>query len=82
MVDCPECDGAGNGCTHCVDGDRSLHTCPRASLPAQICDFLHYFDLLEKGLPPVAGGALNQAASFNQATRFFRQQQAFWQKPA
>jgi len=37
--------------------------------------------MLENGLPPIAGGALNQSASFNQAVRFFRKEIARWMKP-
>ena len=35
-------------------------------------------ELYEKGLPPVAGGALDQAAAFVDAVRFVWAEQARW----
>lgn len=35
-------------------------------------------ELYEKGLPPVAGGALDQANVFVEAARFVWSEQAYW----
>jgi len=44
--------------------------CPRADLPPIVWDVLTYADLFAKGLPPDAGGAMDQAAAFVEAARW------------
>lgn len=61
----------GRGCQACGERGRvDVTGCPRADLPPIVWDLLTYADLYRKGLPPVAGGALDQAAAFVEAARF------------
>jgi hypothetical protein len=39
---------------------------------------IEYADLYEKGLPPVAGGALDQCHAFTDACRFIWREQRHW----
>lgn len=41
---------------------------------------MKYARLYEKGLPPVAGGALDQAAAFVEACDFIWQEEMYWKK--
>jgi hypothetical protein len=40
-----------------------------------VVDSLDVFDLYEKGLPPIAGGTLDQSVSFIRAARFFESEE-------
>lgn len=73
-VKCPECDGAGD-CPHCVDGFFTLEGCPNryCSDMNSVC---HMAELFNNGMPPVAGGALDQSASFLAAERRIRLEDA------
>ena len=44
--------------------------CPVGDLPGIVWDTLEAAELLRKGLPPVAGGMLDQARAFVDAVRF------------
>lgn len=63
-MECPACNG--QGCDECTDGSVRITGCPnrycRDVIPA-----INLIDLFEKGLPPVAGGALDQSAWFLEA---------------
>jgi len=66
---CPECDE--RGCPECgVRGSFTVDVCPLAFAGREIFEVLFYADLFKRGLPPVAGGALDQSAWFTQAAHF------------
>lgn len=67
-IECPVCDGCG--CSECTEGSFELDGCPNAFC-SKIITSIDLIDLFEKGLPPVAGGVMDQSASFIQAARFF-----------
>lgn len=71
---CPICDE--QGCKACNEsGYFELTQCGR-KYAAEMGELVHYADLYEKGLPPVAGGALDQSAWFTDAA------QCFWHEKA
>lgn len=45
-----------------------------------IWEALEFADLYKKGLPPVAGGALDQVKVFVDACRMIFAEQAFWKR--
>jgi hypothetical protein len=70
-VKCPSCNGAGDDCKHCDDGFFVVDGCPNRFC----CDMdqtVHMAELFNRGMPPVAGGALDQSASFLEAERCIR----------
>ena len=54
--------------------------CPLEYITDDIWLVLAYVELYEKGLAPVAGGALDQAQSFIEAATFAMAERAFWKK--
>ena len=65
LIECPECGGAG--CDECGgQGEFELTECPQA-YAAEMAEVLHYAVMYEKGLPPVAGGTLEQTHWFTTA---------------
>lgn len=78
-IECTACNGSGmqgteehkKPCDQCQDGVFRVQGCPN-----RYCDgmgqFIELVDLFDEGLPPVAGGALDQAASFLEAARRFK----------
>ena len=53
----------GLGCDECEDGYFAIAGCPNAYV-RRLLPALRLADMYEKGLPPIAGGTLDQAASF------------------
>ena len=47
-------------------------------MPAEVFEFIKYAELYEKGMPPVAGGSLDQAKNFIDAAAFVFSEQAKW----
>lgn len=74
---CMRCSGAG-----CEDCDRTgriqITGCPLEQIGEDVWRVIEYAELYEKGLPPVAGGALDQAHCFIEAARFIMQEQRYW----
>ena len=58
--------GGGGQCALCGGTGRlRLTQCPQTAVPCEVWDLWELADLyLEHGLPPVAGGALDQTDSF------------------
>jgi hypothetical protein len=74
---CLNCDGSG--CEKCeFQGTEKITDCPLTLVTNDIWEALFYSDLYEKGLPPVAGGVLNQVAVFTQAFYFIQQEKNYW----
>jgi len=68
-IECPLCNGGG--CGECEDrGAFVVEGCPNDFCQG-IGPSITLFDLFEKGLPPIVGGALDQSVSFVQAAAFF-----------
>jgi hypothetical protein len=57
-----------------------LTSCPKLAVSGEIIEFIRFADLLDKGLPPVGGGALNQTASFNDALRMLKSEEGHWKE--
>lgn len=76
-MDCPAC--GGKGCRHCgPDGLLHVTDCPLHVVPDEAWQLLRLARLYEKGLPPVAGGALDQAAAFVEACDFVWNEEKYW----
>lgn len=71
-IECPVCDG--HGCSECKDGAFELDGCPN-QFCSSVVTSIDLFELFDKGLPPVAGGVLDQSASFIRAASIFRSEQ-------
>ena len=56
-------------------GEWELTTCPEHVLGGGVMELVSLADLFERGLPPVAGGTLDQAAWFVEAAEFWRSEQ-------
>lgn len=67
--DCPACGGTGKW---------ELKECPKKFVTSDVWEAIELAELFAKGLPPVAGGVLDQANSFVEAARFIFAEQAFW----
>jgi len=76
--DCPLC--GGDGCEHCdkATGRFALTACPLQYVTGDVWRAIEYATLYAKGLPPVAGGALDQARQFVQAARRIWAEEALW----
>ena len=62
-IECNRCNGGG--CQACdKNGWWLLTSCPQQLIDGDMCDLLNLADLYEKGLPPIAGGALDQSKAF------------------
>jgi hypothetical protein len=72
-IECPSC--SGEGCDECRLGQVSITGCPN-SYCTSVVSVTGLVDLFEKGLPPVGGGALDQAVWFIEAARFLRNDEA------
>lgn len=67
------------GCGACNDAGRfELAECPTAYVDSEIWNAMEYAKLYEKGLPPVAGGSLDQSHWFTAACRAIWNEQAYW----
>jgi hypothetical protein len=60
-IDCPQC--GGEGCQACDKGAFKVIGCPNQYC-REITGTIELIELFKKGLPPVAGGSLDQAAWF------------------
>lgn len=67
-IECPVCDGSG--CDECEEGFFTLTQCPNTFCNSVVTT-LDVIDMWNKGLPPVAGGVLDQSASFVKAVHWF-----------
>ena len=76
-----ECVGCGGlGCDECGGvGSVDIADCPMNLIDRRTQEFIEYAELyIDHGLPPVAGGSLDQAASFLAGCRFVAGEIAFW----
>lgn len=75
---CPNCEG--RGCSECKDGEISITYCPLNLITGDVWQLIQFAELYEKGLPPIAGGALDQAKVFVDAAMFVMSEKAYWKK--
>lgn len=69
-IACTRCDE--NGCEDCGQlGYVELPGCPKKYAGKEMADLVMYAELMQKGLPPVTGGVLDQSASFIEAATFY-----------
>lgn len=74
--ECPGCDGFG--CGECEGGRFDLTECPVEYAGRDAFETAAFAGLFEKGLPPLAGGALDQMQAFLDAARFVWGEEAEW----
>lgn len=75
-VACPSCHEAG--CERCTGlGYFSLTTCPVQFVDDDCSELIRLAVLFEMGLPPVAGGVLDQSHWFVEACAFLWAEQAY-----
>ena len=76
-LECVRCGGDKDDCPECKGtGIFTVTRCPLDEVTQDVWDALDYADLYEKGLPPIAGGALDQAYAFTQACSFIWSEKA------
>jgi hypothetical protein len=76
-MECLCCGGAG--CGECSDsGLIKITDCPLKVVSDDVWEVIGYAELYEKGLPPVAGGALDQCRNFIDAANFIFQEKQYW----
>lgn len=76
-MDCPACEGGG--CPVCRgSGWIEVTACPLTVLPPEVWEVLDLAETFRRGLPPVAGGVLDQSAWFVAAARFVWAEQDRW----
>lgn len=74
---CPVCQD--RGCSECVGRGRiDIGCCPLDYVTGEINDLLDYVELFEKGLPPVAGGTLDQSKNFLIVADLIFKEQRIW----
>ena len=77
-IDCPTC--GGDGCEECKNGKVIVDGCPLELVPRPVWALLDMAALYRRGLPPVAGGALDQAQAFLDAVQFAWAEMALWRR--
>ncbi len=71
---CPICNGAG--CDECDDGFTIMTDCPLLYIGNDASMYMRFTRLFDKGMPPIAGGVLDQANKFIEAVEYISQQEA------
>jgi len=77
-----ECVGCGGkGCDECEQMGRwTITTCPLELITSDVWEMIMLAGLFEKGLPPVAGGVLDQAKIFVETATFIFREQNYWKQ--
>jgi len=74
-IACPACNEAG--CDDCGEtGYVEITDCPKRCIDAGLLRAIRMADLMKQGLPPVAGGVLDQSAWFVSVYEAFRAEEA------
>lgn len=80
-VDCPtkeeplrfRCfDCGGSGCDSCKNGDIFIDQCPKRMIDLNTSELLKYSDHFHNGIPPVAGGMMDQTKYAMEAFGFIK----------
>jgi len=70
---------SGSGCEECNNqGTVEITQCPLELVTPDVWEIIRLVEFYEKGLPPVAGGTLNQAKVFNDAAMFVMKEKNYW----
>ncbi len=70
-LECVRCGGDKDDCPECKGtGIFTVTQCPLDEVDADVFDLIDDAELFEKGLPPVAGGTLDQCDWFVDACKF------------
>ena len=77
---CPACGGSAAGCGECDAGRIEITQCPLECIDEDVWKIIMLAELFEKGLPPVAGGTLDQAKVFVEAAYFIFREQNYWKR--
>jgi hypothetical protein len=73
-IACPTCEEAG--CDDCGgSGYFEVTDCPKSLIDRETLRAIRMADLMRQGLPPVAGGVLDQSAWFVSFYELFRSEQ-------
>jgi len=76
---CVTCEG--NGCRKCNGTGRiEITGCPLGIITLESWEFITFAKLYEKGLPPIAGGSLDQAKGFVNGCSFVFNEIEYWKK--
>jgi len=76
-MQCINCQG--KGCEECGgDGRVDITACPLDIITADVWEVIRMAGFFEKGLPPVAGGVLDQAENFVAAAEFIFAEQKYY----
>ncbi len=74
-IACPTCNEAG--CDDCGEtGYVEITDCPKRCIDAGLLRAIRMADLMKQGLPPVAGGVLDQSSWFVSVYEAFRSEEA------
>lgn len=76
-MDCANC---ADGCDACRGGQVYFDRCPLEIISWRDWNLMEYAELYKKGLPPLAGGALDQAACFVAACNYIYFEQQSWKR--
>jgi hypothetical protein len=69
IEDCPGCGGGGQ---------MKITECPEKLITPDVWEMIELAGFYKKGLPPVAGGVLDQAHSFIEAAGFIFSEENYW----
>jgi hypothetical protein len=72
----------GKGCDECQNkGTINITDCPLEIITLDVWEIIEMANLyIEHGLPPVAGGQLEQTAGFLDAARFITNEKKHWEE--
>ena len=78
-MECVAC--GGGGCGACNEtGRERIEQCPLEIITEDVWRVIKFAELYEKGLPPIAGGALDQAHNFIEASLIVFNETQYWKK--
>jgi hypothetical protein len=72
-MECISCDGVG--CEDCIEGRVQISGCPKKYC-REVVPAISLIDLFQKGLPPIAGGTLDQSVWFIEAAKILGYEEA------
>ena len=67
-MNCPICNG--KDCDDCDDGIIKIEQCPLEYIGYVTCKYIKMVEMFDKGLPPIAGGVLDQSHKFISIAEF------------